>query len=235
MPTGGEGSGLGLAVADDRGDEQTWIVERSSIGVGECVAEFAALMDRPGGLRGDMGGYSTGKRELPKQSSHALGVSGDVGIGLGVGAVEVGASHQSGTAVPRAGDVDGGLSAIGDHPIEMCVEKVESRCGAPVAEQSGFDVFAAQWGSQQRVVEKVDLPDGEIIGGAPPTVDRGNHLVGECVVGGLPGCGERRIHRVNPHRRAIGLIVVRPTVDLIRDRDRPDVPDLVAVFGDRPV
>ena len=195
MPTGGQGSGLGLAVADDRGDEQTWIVECCSVGVREGVAEFTALMDRPGSLWGDVRGDATGKGELPKQPSHALGIGGDVGVGLGVGAVEVGAGHQSGTAMARAGDVDGGLPTIGDHPIEMCVKEVKSRCGAPVAEQSGFDVFSAQWTSQQWVVEEVDLTHRKVVGGAPPTVDRGNHLVGDCVVGRLPGCGVCRVHR----------------------------------------
>ena len=48
MPTGRQCSGLGLAIADDRGDEKIGIVERRTVGVREGVAEFAALMDEPG-------------------------------------------------------------------------------------------------------------------------------------------------------------------------------------------
>ena len=46
VPAGGERPGLGLAVADDAGDEQVGVVEGGAVGVGERVAELAALVDR---------------------------------------------------------------------------------------------------------------------------------------------------------------------------------------------
>ena len=56
MPAGGQRSGLGLAVADDAGDDQVGVVERRAEGVAEAVAELAPLVDRARGLGGDVAG-----------------------------------------------------------------------------------------------------------------------------------------------------------------------------------
>ena len=47
MPAGRERPRLGLAVADDAGDEQVGVVEGGAERVGERVAELTALVDRP--------------------------------------------------------------------------------------------------------------------------------------------------------------------------------------------
>ena len=142
MPTRRQRTGLGFAVADHSDHQQIGIVERGAVGVRQGVAEFAALVDRAGCLRGDMRGNATGEGELSEQPPHAFGVLGDVGVGLGVGPVEVGVGDQARTAVAGAGDVDGRLCTFDDRPVEVGVEEVQSWRGAPVAEQSRFDVFA---------------------------------------------------------------------------------------------
>jgi hypothetical protein len=58
-----------------------------------------------------------------------------------------------------------------DHPIEMDVDKVKSRRSAPVSKQTGFHVLALQRLLEERVVEKIDLPDREIVRRAPIGVD----------------------------------------------------------------
>ncbi len=45
VPAGGQRAGLGLAVADDAGDDQVGIVERGAEGVRERVTELAAFVD----------------------------------------------------------------------------------------------------------------------------------------------------------------------------------------------
>jgi hypothetical protein len=45
VPGGRQRSGLGLAVADYAGNDQPRIIERGAIGVGQRIAEFAALVD----------------------------------------------------------------------------------------------------------------------------------------------------------------------------------------------
>ena len=76
MPGRRQRPGLGLAVADDAGDDQIGIVEGGAIGVDERVAEFAALVDRARRLRRGVARNAAGKRELPEQLAQALGVRG---------------------------------------------------------------------------------------------------------------------------------------------------------------
>lgn len=71
VPGGGERSRLGLAVTDDAGDEEARVVEGGSVGVREGVAEFTALVDRAGRLRGHMARHAAGEGELPEQLRHA--------------------------------------------------------------------------------------------------------------------------------------------------------------------
>ena len=64
LPRALERRGLGLAVADDAGDEQVGVVERGAEGVHERVAELAALVDRARRRDADVAGDPAGRREL---------------------------------------------------------------------------------------------------------------------------------------------------------------------------
>ena len=90
MPARGERPGLGLAVADDAGDEQIGVVEGRAEGVRQRVAELAALVDRARRLGRGMARDPAGKRELAEELPHALLVLGDVRIDLAVRALEIG-------------------------------------------------------------------------------------------------------------------------------------------------
>ena len=198
VPAGRQGAGLGLAVADDGRDEQVRVVERRAVGVREHVAELAALVDRPGGLGCDVARDAAGEGELAEEPAQALGVLGDVGVDLRVGAVEVGRGDQPGAAVAGAGEVDGRLRALGDRPVEVGVEERQAGRGAPVAQQSRLDVVARQGLAQQRVVEQVDLAHRQEVRRAPPGVDalqRG--VVDGGALAGRPGGG------VVGHRRHV--------------------------------
>src|SRR5699024_1898484 len=90
LPAGGQGAGFGLAVAHgDRGD-QVGVVKHRAEGVGDGVAQLAALVDGTGGLRRNVAGDAAGEGKLLEQAAHALLVPADVGVDLGVGAVQVG-------------------------------------------------------------------------------------------------------------------------------------------------
>ena len=171
VPARRERPRLRLAVADHAGDQQVGVVEGSAVGVAERVAELAALVDRAGRLGCDVAGNATRERELTEQLLHALGVAGDRRPELGVGALEPGAGAQGGTAVTRSGDEQRIDVVRQDQPVDVRVDEVQARRGPPVPEQPRFDVLGAQRLAQERVVEQVDLPDREIVGGAPPGVD----------------------------------------------------------------
>ena len=105
-PRRGQRTGLGLAVADDAGDDEVGVVERRTRRVGERVAELAALVDAPRRLHADVAGHPARRRELAEQRADAVGVVGDVRVDLGVGALEPGGRDERGPPVPRPGDVD---------------------------------------------------------------------------------------------------------------------------------
>ena len=53
----------------------------------------------------------------------------------------------------------------------MDVDEVLARRRSPVAEEHVLDVFGLERLAQERIVVKINLPDGEIIGGTPVGVD----------------------------------------------------------------
>ena len=193
VPRAGQRPGLRLAVADHAGDEQVGVVERRAVGVRERVPELAALVDGAGRLRRHVGGDAAGERELAEELAHPLGVLGDRRVPLGVGALQVRVRDHPGPAVPGAGDVDDVQVPVPDHPVEVRVDEVEPRRGAPVPEQPRLDVLRPELLGEQRVVEQVDLPDRQVVGRAPPGVD-------EVKLGGRQRPGFRRGHAgSSPH------------------------------------
>ena len=91
----------------------------------------------------------------------------DIGINLAVGALEIGVAHKGRTAVARTGDVNHVEIVFFDDPVQVSVDEILPGRRAPMSEQHVFDIFEFQRAFQQRVVVKINLADGEIIGGAP--------------------------------------------------------------------
>jgi predicted nucleotidyltransferase len=54
-----------------------------------------------------------------------------------------------------------------DEPVEMDIDEVQSRRRPPVAKQAFLEVLQLQRFLQQRIVTQIDLPDREVIRGAP--------------------------------------------------------------------
>ena len=192
VPGGGERSGLGLAVAHHARHHQVGVVEGRAVRVDQGVAQLAALVDRTGRLGGGVAGDAARERELAEQAAHALLVLPDLGVDLAVGALEPGVGHHAGAAVAGAADVDHVGVAGADDAVEVGVDQVEPRGGAPVAEQAGLHVLEGEGLVEQGVGEQVDLPDREVVGGAPPGVDEL-----EVGVGRRPGRGDGRRHGVD--------------------------------------
>ena len=56
------------------------------------------------------------------------------------------------TAVTGTDDVDHVEIVLFDQPVEVDIEKVQPRRGAPMSEQPGLDMLRSERGFQQRVV-----------------------------------------------------------------------------------
>ena len=171
MPGGGQGAGLGFAVADDAGDDQVRVVERGPEGMADRVPQLATLMNRARRLRRNMAGDPAGEGELSEQLPQAALILADVGIDLAVRPLEVDAAdHRRGT-VAGSGDVDHVEVMLFDDPIQMRVDEVLARSRAPVPQQQLFHMRQLQRLPEQRVVAEIDLADGQVIGGPPVGMD----------------------------------------------------------------
>jgi hypothetical protein len=127
LPAAGERSGLGLAVAHHRGDDEVGVVERRAEGVDEHVAELAALVNRSRCGHADVARNPARRRELPKQPAHPRHVPRHVGVDLRVRAFEIDVSHDRRPAVPGAGQIDDVGVVLLDEAIQVHVEERLSR------------------------------------------------------------------------------------------------------------
>ena len=179
VPAGGQRSRLGLAVADDAGDDQVGVVEGGPVGMRQGIAQLTPFVDGAGRFRSDVAGNAAGERELGEEPLHARLVLADVGIDLAVRPFEVGVGHQRRPAVSGAGDVEHVQVILLDDPVQMDVEEVLARRGSPVAEQARLDVLELQRLLQERIVHQVDLADGQVVGGPPVGVHLAQLLGGQ--------------------------------------------------------
>ena len=85
---------------------------------------------------------------------------------------------MTGTAVPGPGNINDVGVVLANQPVEMRVDEILSRRSPPMPEQARLDVLGAQRLAQQRIRHQVDLPDGQVVGGAPVRVDKRKLLVG---------------------------------------------------------
>ena len=179
VPAGGQRPGLGLAVTDDAGHDEVGIVERGAVRVGQGIPQLAALVDGAGRLRGDVAGHPAREGELAEQPAHPGEVTRDARVDVAVAAVQPGVRERRGAAVARADHVHH-VQAVGDdRPVEVRPEEVQPGRGAPVAEQPRLDVLRPQRLGQHRVGHQVDLPDGQVVRGAPVPVEGLELIAGE--------------------------------------------------------
>ena len=171
VPGGSQRAGLRLAVGHHAGGDRIRVVRHSAEGVGQGIAQLAALVDGAGRLRRHMAGHTAEEGELLKQLLHAVLVLGDIGIDLGVAAVQPVLSHHGVSAVAGAGAVDHVQIILLDDPVQMGIDEILSRAGAPVSHDGLLQVGSGQGPLQQRIVQQIQLPGGQVVCGTPPGVD----------------------------------------------------------------
>src|SRR5271166_4202780 len=155
MPARRQRSGFRLAVTDDTSNDQVGVVEGSSVGVRDGVAELAALVYRTRRLRRHMAWDAPGKRELGEEALHPLLVGRNVRIDLTVSSLEIGVGYQAGPAMPGAGDVNHVEVVLFDQPVQVNIDEVQTRRGSPMAQQSRLDVILGEGLLEQRVVVEI--------------------------------------------------------------------------------
>ncbi len=155
----------------DADDESLGRVECRAERMHQRVAQLAALMNRPRRLRRGVAGDPAREAETSEETAQTFLVERDLRVYLGVGALEERVGDHRRTAVAGSADVDRIDIALLDRPVHVGVDEVQAGNGPEMAEQSGLDVLRLQRLAQQRVVEQIDLPDGQVVRGAPVGVD----------------------------------------------------------------
>ena len=165
------GARLGLAVTDDTGHDEVGVVEGGSERMRERVAELATLVDGTGRLGRNVTRDSAGKRELAKETAHAVLVLGDRWVELAVSAFEVRVRDEPRSAVARPGDVEHAQVTLPNHAVEVCVDEIEARSRAEVPKEPRLYVLRCQRLAEERIVQQIHLPNREVVGGAPVRVE----------------------------------------------------------------
>ena len=171
VPRGRQRPGFGLAVADDAGCNEIGVIRHGAEGVGKGIAQFAALVDGAGSLGRHMAGNAAGEGEALEEPLHAILVARDVGVDFRVAAVQPVLRNHGVSAVAGAGEIDHVKVVALDDAIQVRVDEVLPRAGAPVADDGLLQVAFTQRALQKRVVEKIELAGGQIVCCAPESVD----------------------------------------------------------------
>src|ERR1700676_683435 len=109
-------------------------------------------------------------------------------IQFAVGALEKCVRHHAGSAMTRTSNVDNVQIQLFDEPIEMKIDEIQAGRGSPMAKQAWLDVFNFQRLTQKWIPEKVYLPNGEVVCGAPVCVHPAQLFRGQGVVGIVRNC-----------------------------------------------
>src|SRR6185437_8998721 len=153
VPGGRERPRLGFPVADHAGDNEAGIVERSATSVRERVAKLAAFVNRTGRFRCRMARNAAGERELFEQPAQTVRILRYRRINFRISAFEISISHNARPAMTRPADVDHIEAARLDDPVEMDIDEIEAGRGAPVPQESRFNMLQGERFAQQRIVE----------------------------------------------------------------------------------
>ena len=198
VPGGGQGGGLRFAVSHHTGGDEAGVVHDRPEGVGQGVAQFSPLVDGAGGVGGGLAGDPAGEGELPEQPLHTGGILADVGIDLAVRAVQIVLGHHGVSTVSGAGEIDHIQVIFDDGPVEMGINEVLARAGAPMPHDGALQMFLLQRLPQQGIVQQIELAGGQIVGGTPIGVNGLDLFPGQGVLfghssrrlrGGLDGFG----------------------------------------------
>ena len=179
LPAGGQGAGLGFAIAHRHGADEFGVIENSAKSMGDGVAQLAAFVDGTGGFGRHVAGDTAGEAELLEQPFHTLFITADVGIYFAVSAVQVGVGHKEVAAVARAGDEDHILTVLFDDSVQVHIHEVLAGHGAPVANDLLFHVVPGQGAAQKRVIQQVKLTRRQVVGRPPVGVYALEFLLGK--------------------------------------------------------
>src|SRR5690242_15997647 len=101
-----------------------------------------------------------GPGELAEETLQSVKVALDIGIDLGISALEIRVGDDARRAVAWTDNQHHVDVLVTNDAVEMEVNEIEPRSGAEVAEESRLDVIAGEGPPEERIVLEVNLTDG---------------------------------------------------------------------------
>src|SRR5579863_5637631 len=144
MPRGRERPGLGLTVSDHRHYYQVRVVEGRAESVRHAIAQFTAFMNRPGGLGCAMATHSARKGKHPEELERARLILTAIRVYFRIDPFEPGICQHCRRAMARTRNVEHIQVEFVDEPVQMNPNQSLAGIGAPVAQQTAFDVFGLE-------------------------------------------------------------------------------------------
>src|SRR5271157_561133 len=145
MPGSRQRPGLRLAISNDSSNDQLGIVESGATRVGQHIPKFTALMNRAWRFGSAVAPDASGKRKLLEELAQPFEVLTLVGIHVRVRSFEITGAQNAGCTVSRAGKKDHIEVVFLDQPVEVNIDKRQSRTRSPMPEQPVLDVLRPQW------------------------------------------------------------------------------------------
>ena len=93
----------------------------------------------------------------------------------------------------RAGNVDGIQVQLADKAVGVDVDEVQAGGGTPVTQEPRLHMLERKGLTQQRVIEKIDLADGEVVGSPPIGIDLAKLVRRKSPRRGIGGARGRRL------------------------------------------
>src|SRR6185437_713338 len=171
MPACGAWPRFSFAVAYDTTRDQIRIVEHCSKSVQQRVAQLSAFVNRTRSIRRCVAGNAARPGELREQMLQPCHVLRHLGIELRIGTFKIGIRYNARPAMARTGNVDGIQLIFLDHPVHVRPDEIQSRRCAPMSEKARLYMLQFERLAKKRIIVKVNLSDGQIVGSAPVTLD----------------------------------------------------------------
>src|ERR1017187_4973115 len=176
LPASFERTCFGLAIPDNAGDNQIWIVEGRAECMDQRVSKLSAFVHGIWDVRPAMAGHSARCGELAEHEPQAVFIARDLRVNFGVCAFKIGAGIERRASVSRTRYIDDVRIMLFDEPIQMNVDKVLAGRCSPVTEQPGLDLFRLERLAEQGIVKEIDLADAKIVRSAPVAIHLVQHL-----------------------------------------------------------
>src|SRR5665647_1402012 len=114
-----------------------------------------------------MAGNSAWKRELLEQLFHSFFVLADIRINLTIATFKISIAYQRWATVTWTGDIKHIKIMLLNNTVQVHIYKILTRCCAPVPNHHRLHMRKFQWLLQKWIIIKINLPDRQIVSGAP--------------------------------------------------------------------